>query len=265
MARGLHAGNAMPQSKTALLLSVAIHVTVVILMFTVVYVAEFHPLIRPLSNVVTAPPPVKLRLLLAGAGAGGGGMRVPVPPTKGDLPKPVPRPFVPPAPNPPEAKLYLDASIDIPLEQAPKPQFGTVGDPLAAAFTGSPGPGGPGGIGAGDGPSIGNRRGPGYGSEPGSGISARSLLGVTAPVVVYRVDPEYSEEARKAKHQGTVVVTVEIDQTGKPSNLRVLRALGLGLDQRALEAVAKWRFRPARKDGRAVPFPATIEVNFRLL
>jgi TonB family protein len=254
----------MPQSKTALLLSVAIHVAVVILMFSLVWVAEFHPLIHPAAKIVSRSLPPKPRLLLAGNGVGGGGTREPVPPTRGDLPRPTPRPFVPPAVNPPEAKLYLEASIDSATE-LPKPRFGTLGDPLAAALTGSGGPGGPGGIGNRSGTGVGDHAGPGYGDRDGPGFGSRPAAGVTFPVVVYRVEPEYSEEARKARHQGTVLLAADIDAAGRLSNLRVVRGLGLGLDEKALEAVAKWRFRPARKDGRAVPFPATIEVNFRLL
>jgi len=79
------------------------------------------------------------------------------------------------------------------------------------------------------------------------------------------VEPEYSEEARKAKWQGTVVLTVIVDEAGRPSHVSVLRSLGLGLDQKAIDAVSQWRFKPGLKDGKAVPVIATIEVNFRLL
>ena len=70
--------------------------------------------------------------------------------------------------------------------------------------------------------------------------------GVSAPALLYKVEPEYSEEARKAKYQGTVVLYVEVDTSGKARNLRVLRSLGLGLDEKAIEAVQKWRFRPGQ-------------------
>jgi TonB family protein len=89
--------------------------------------------------------------------------------------------------------------------------------------------------------------------------------GVTAPALLYKVEPEYSEEARKAKYQGVVVLYVEVDPSGKAVNPRVVRSLGLGLDEKAIEAVRKWKFRPGYKDGKAVTVAATIEVNFRLL
>jgi TonB family protein len=89
--------------------------------------------------------------------------------------------------------------------------------------------------------------------------------GVSAPSVLSKVEPGYSEEARKAKWQGTVVLSLVVDEQGRPRNLKVLRSLGLGLDQKAIEAVGKWRFNPGMKDGKPVPVMATIEVNFRLL
>ena len=89
--------------------------------------------------------------------------------------------------------------------------------------------------------------------------------GVSAPQLVFKVEPEYSEEARKAKFQGTVVLYVVVDEKGQPRDLKVVRPLGLGLDQKAIEAVQKWRFKPGLKDGRPVSVSAQIEVNFRLL
>ena len=89
--------------------------------------------------------------------------------------------------------------------------------------------------------------------------------GVSAPKKIFDPEPEYSEEARKAKYQGTVVLYIEVDPTGKATNIRVQRSLGLGLDEKAVEAVKKWRFSPGKKDGKAVTVAATIEVNFRLL
>jgi TonB family protein len=88
--------------------------------------------------------------------------------------------------------------------------------------------------------------------------------GVTAPVPLYRPEPEYSEKARNANYQGTVILYVEVDASGHPRNLKVLRSLGLGLDEKAIEAVEKWKFRPGYKDGHPVAVAASIEVNFRL-
>jgi TonB family protein len=89
--------------------------------------------------------------------------------------------------------------------------------------------------------------------------------GVTAPKVLSKVEPEYTEEARTAKYQGTVVLAVEIRPDGFADNIRVVRGLGLGLDENAMTAVRQWQFQPSTKDGAAVTVQATIEVNFRLL
>jgi TonB family protein len=89
--------------------------------------------------------------------------------------------------------------------------------------------------------------------------------GVTAPKVLQKTEPEYSEEARVAKYEGTVVLAVEIAPSGSAQNIRVMKGLGLGLDDNAVAAVQQWRFQPATKDGAAVTVQATIEVNFRLL
>lgn len=89
--------------------------------------------------------------------------------------------------------------------------------------------------------------------------------GVTAPVLVYKQEPEYSEMARAAKYQGTVTLYVEVQPNGRAANIRVLNSLGLGLDEKAIEAVSHWSFKPGAKDGNPVTVAATIEVNFRLL
>ena len=84
-------------------------------------------------------------------------------------------------------------------------------------------------------------------------------------MILVKVEPEYSEEARKAKFQGAVLLSIVVDAEGRPQNIRVIRPLGMGLDEKAIEAVSKWRFRPGYKDGKAVPVQANVEVNFRLL
>lgn len=89
--------------------------------------------------------------------------------------------------------------------------------------------------------------------------------GVAAPVVIHKTEPEYTEEARAAHYQGTVVLRVEVGPDGDAHNIKVIRSLGLGLDEKAIEAVSQWKFRPGMKDGVPVPVVAMIEVNFRLL
>jgi TonB family protein len=100
------------------------------------------------------------------------------------------------------------------------------------------------------------------------GASASALRvanGVTPPTLAYKVEPEYAEEARLAKYQGTVVVSAVVAADGTAQDMKVVRGLGLGLDEQALKAIGEWRFTPGTKDGQPVPVVATIEVNFRLL
>jgi protein TonB len=94
-----------------------------------------------------------------------------------------------------------------------------------------------------------------------------SIVGgaVFAPSVLYKVDPQYTEEARQARLSGSVIVSLIVGADGRARNIRIVRGVGLGLDERAAEAVAQWRFRPGIKDGSVVSTQATIEVNFRLL
>jgi protein TonB len=204
-------------------------------------------------------------------GGGGGGDRSPLPAAKGKLPKPAPRQFVPPQQviNNPNPKLVMEPTITVPTDvQLPNVNMAQWGDPFAKIGPPSNGPGSGGGIGSGSGGGIGPGKGQGVGPGEGGGIGGgvyRIGGGVSSPSLVFKVEPEYSEEARKAKFQGTVVLYVVVDEKGNPRDLRVVRPLGLGLDEKAIEAVQKWRFRPGFLNGKAVAVAATVEVNFRLL
>ncbi len=87
---------------------------------------------------------------------------------------------------------------------------------------------------------------------------------ISPPSISKKVEPNYSEEARKAKFEGTVVLSLVVDEQGLPQNIKVSRSLGLGLDEKAIEAVEQWRFTPGTKDGKPVPVIVTINVNFKL-
>ena len=171
--------------------------------------------------------------------------------------------------NDPNPRLTMEPSImvppDVPLPNANLAQYG---DPLGKLGPPSNGPGSGGGIGTGYGGGVGSGHGGGFGPGSGGGIGGgvfRVGGGVTAPSLLLKVEPEYSEEARKAKHQGTVLLSVEVDTSGRATNIKVARSLGLGLDEKAIEAVKQWKFKPGYKDGKPVIVAATIEVNFRLL
>jgi len=89
-------------------------------------------------------------------------------------------------------------------------------------------------------------------------------LGTVPPVLIHQVDAEYSEEALAARREGKVILDVDVDPTGHVVNPHVVRTLGVGLDEKAIEAVRQWRYRPARKNGQPISFPMQIEFNFRL-
>ncbi len=262
------------QEKRAGFTSLLIHVSVVALAFLIgtnktvqQAVKDKITLIAPdLAPYKPAPAKKDLR-----GGGGGGGDRSPTPPSKGKLPKLADKQFVPPMAviHNEHPKLVMEPTLVIqPDANIPRVDMAQLGDPLAKSGIASNGPGAGGGIGSGPGGGVGSGRGAGYGPGSGGNIGGGAYKiggGVSAPSVLYKVEPEYSEEARKAKFQGTVVLFVVVDEKGNPKEVKVLRALGLGLDQKAIEAVEKWKFRPGTKDGHPVPVQATIEVNFRLL
>jgi protein TonB len=127
---------------------------------------------------------------------------------------------------------------------------------------GSAGPGSNDGIGAGNRRGVGDHDGPGGGDGEGNLAYAR---GVSMPTCVTCPYPIYTDEARHAKLQGTVTLRVLVGADGRASDIRVVRGLGFGLDERAVQTVTGWKFRPARDaNQRAVPAWITIEAVFRL-
>jgi TonB family protein len=220
---------------------------------------------RTLAVPLIAPYVPKMPSL--NAVGGGGGAHQSAPATAGHLPKIAPRQFVPPTLEIASArpKLAMDMSIEAP-DAMPDRQLPNLGDPLARLLSGSGGTGGPLGIGNAKGTGVGNRRGPGAGEgDDITGPVYRAGNGVTGPVLIHSVEPEFSEDARRAKYTGTVTLRADIDEKGHPRNLRLVRRLGMGLDEKAMEAVIQWLFRPGTKDGKAVAVSALIEVSFHLL
>jgi len=207
-----------------------------------------------------------------GTGGGGGGAGDLTKASMGKLPRPAPRQFTPPMVvvrnlNPILAvEPTIVARPDIELPAIPLPNYG---NPNGVTGPLSGGRGKRGGIGDGEDGGVGDRRGPGYGNDgDGGGISGPggSIHGaLTPPILLVKIEPEYSDEARRAKIQGTVILSIEVDTRGEVHNIRVRRSLGLGLDEKAIEAVNRWKFRPGTIDGKPAVITALVEVNFRLL
>jgi periplasmic protein TonB len=229
---------------------------------------EHVVLIAPPPEDITPLPPSKTEV----AGGGGGGDRDILPAPKGKLPKAAMEQITPPQiiVRNERPKLTAEPTVVVPpqvqLAQNPMPNLGL---PVAAMPSGPPsnGTGAKGGIGSGSGGGIGSGTGPGVGPGRGGGIGGgvfRVGGGISAPRPVETPDPAYTDEARRAKHQGVCVLGLIVDADGHPRDIRVVRGLGMGLDQKAIDAVRQWRFDPALKDGKPVAVQISVEVSFRL-
>lgn len=190
----------------------------------------------------------------------GGSNQTALPARRGQPPPTTHRTFIPPASarDPklamPVTVAYESPTIEIDVQQ--------IGDPASLLANGGLGLHGVNGIGdRGCCGGIGNQNG----GKPGIDGNGRIGHKITPPQLIYKVEPEFSEAARKAKYQGVVVLAIEVDPSGHPQNLRVIEMLGLGLDEKAIEAVSQWRFRPGYQDGRPVATMATVQVSFRLM
>jgi protein TonB len=206
-------------------------------------------------------------------GGGGGGEHQLQPPTKGKIPKFSINRITPPllAPKNIAPKLSADPTLLGPPDlKVPSPDMVNFGDPLSGLMTASAGPGAGGGIGTGSGGGIGSGSGgglgPGSGGGTGGGAYRPGTGGVGYPSCIYCPEPQYSEDARKAKYQGTVVLQAVINPDGKATSIEVVKGPGLGLEEKALEAVRNWRFKPAMgPNGRPVATITLLEITFRLL
>jgi TonB family protein len=209
---------------------------------------------------------------VAAGGGGGGGSHDIVDPIKGKLPLRMKDPITPPmVPILDQPKLAVPSAINVQqnIQLPDNPNLPNIGMAKSANVTlASNGQGGGSGMGTGYGGGMGSGTGNGFG--PGTGGNAGGGVyqiggGVSAPIAIFTPEAEFSDEARRAKYQGVCLISLIVDAQGNPQDPRVIRALGMGLDEKALEAVRKYKFKPAMKDGRvAVPVRITIEVNFRL-
>jgi protein TonB len=213
--------------------------------------------VRTVSLVPMTPPPVVENLKSAG---GGGGQRGLTPATQGHLPKFADPQIVPPAAVPLEQpKILIEPTVEVQHDvkmASVLPNIGMPNSPLVGTSLGS---GRGTGLGSGDGAGI----GPGSGGNIGGGPK-RIGGGISAPVLVYSVEPEFSDQARKIKISGNVLVNLWVDEKGNPSHVRVLRGIGMGLDEKAVEAVKQYRFKPALENGRPVLVELNVDVTFQI-
>jgi protein TonB len=245
-----------PQSVgIAVLLNVA---ALVLLMVQV----KTHVLMAPkvqvamLDELVPPPAPPKLQAM-----GGGGGHPDAAPVSKGNPPKFAVEQLNPPkAPPLEEPRVKIESTVDVdPNLKMAKTDLLNLGMPNSPNVGTSLGNGRGAGLGSGNGSGI----GPGSGGNMGGGV--RHIGGgVAAPIVLFAPEPEFSEEARKAKASGNVLVYLQVDTNGRPMRVRVLRGMGLGLDEKAVEAVSHYKFKPAMENGHAVVVEMQVEVNFEI-
>ena len=206
---------------------------------------------------LTVPPMAPPK---AQAMGGGGGQRGPTPVTKGTPPKFSEQQIVPPnVPPLQEPKIKIQPTIEVQKDvkmASSIPQIGVANSPIIGMSMGN-------GSGTGLGSGNGSGLGPGSGGNTGGG-PRRIGGGVSAPVLIYSVEPEFSEEARKAKVAGNVLVNLWVDTNGLPEHVHVIRGVGMGLDEKAVEAVKQYKFRPAMESGKPVLVELNVEVNFQI-
>jgi periplasmic protein TonB len=204
-------------------------------------------------------------------GGGGGGDHSIIDASKGKLPKIMKDPIVPPMVQTfDKPKIAMPSAIDIQkdIKLPDNPDIPNIGMKSGVNVVLSNGTGSGGGMGSGSGGGLGSGNGIGYG--PGSGWNTGGGLAqvggrVSAPVPLLQPEAEFSDEARRAKYQGVCLVGLIVDAQGNPQNVHIVRALGMGLDEKAMEAVRKYKFKPAMRDGKTpVAVPVNVEVNFRL-
>lgn len=264
-----------PKTGVPKLISVGIH-SLVLVLAMVPWATSGQKLPRVNETAVMIVPPMNLVLNLpqkddTSGGGGGGGKRQLPPPSLGKPPRGADKQLVPPDPEPPknpDPLLIAEPTIVAPqLSQLPQLNLLNLGDPQGVPGPPSSGPGIGGGIGTGQGRGVGEGKGPGLGPGEGGGFGGgvfRVGGGVSPPTVIQRVEPQYSEEARKARYQGTVVLEAIVRRDGTCDIIRVVRSLGFGLDENAMQALKQWRFRPGMRNGVAVDVSLNIEVNFNL-
>jgi periplasmic protein TonB len=204
-------------------------------------------------------------------GGGGGGDRDVLPPSKGKAPRFKMTQLSPPEMiKNPHPILPVEATLLGPEALKVKnPDLPNLGDPLAGAPNLSGGPGGGGGIGTGEGGGIGSGNGaglgPGTGGGTGGGAFRAGVNGVGQPQCIYCPTPDYSEEARKSKYSGNVMLDVLVSVDGHVSQPMVIKGPGMGLEEKAMEAVAKWKMRPCGgPGGKPVACRVQVDVSFRL-
>jgi protein TonB len=248
-------------------LSIAFHIVVLVLIIVPLLPELLSPPTTKANaayTVTTISPYLPKLAPAAKKAGGGGGQHALTPAVRGQAPKfnwtQISKPIARPPDNP---KLPVPATLlGNPAINLPNITAQNYGDPLSKVLDGDS-------LGQGHGTGIGNGNGgglgPGEGFNTGGGLPNAGTGGYGSPACLYCPQPQFSDEAVKAKYQGTVLLVAIITPDGRATDIHVSKGLGLGLDEKAVEAVRTWRFRPALgPDGKPATVRQTIEVTFHL-
>lgn len=263
---------AVKRDKTSSVISFVVHAVVISLILTLAVKARTSFTLQPATIVtpvdfkITAPP-VILPVAKVQGGGGGGGAHEVVEASKGRQPVVARDQITPPQLiriDRPKLGVEPTEMVKMP-DNNTLPNFGMSQSPQIALA--SQGKGSGSGFGQGLGGGIGAGRGTGSGPGSGGGYGGGLMSvggGVSAPVVMHSAEPEFTDDARRANYQGNVSVQLIVDAEGNPQNVRLVSHLGMGLDEKAIEAVRQYRFRPAMYQGHAVAVQILIDVDFHL-
>ena len=240
--------------------AVVVHAAAILLVFWAVrtHVQFAAPVKTAELTSLNTPPPMPPAKTAMG---GGGGQRGATPVTKGQLPKFADVQITPPAvpkiaPKIAMPEPTLEVQKDLKMANSNLPNFGMPNSPLLGNSMGN---GRGSGLGSGNGAGLGS----GVGGNYGGGVRQVGG-GVSEPKLIHEVEPEFSEEARKAKFMGNVLVSLVVDEHGVPQGVHVTRGVGMGLDEKAVDAVKQYRFRPATEGGKPVAVYLNVEVAFQI-
>jgi periplasmic protein TonB len=263
---------AVKGDKTSNAISFVIHVVAITLVMALAMKVRTNMVLQP-TNVthvdftLTAPPPITMPVAKVQGGGGGGGAHQVTPPSKGRPPEVAKMQITPPQIiriDHPKLGVEPTTMVKMPsnneltnlgMTQSPQIMLASQGKGSGSGF----GQGLGGGLGAGRGIGA----GPGSGGGYGGGLMSVGG-GVSAPQVTHSVEPEFTDDARRSNYQGNVSVQLIVDSEGNPQNVRLVSHLGMGLDEKAIEAVKQYRFRPAMYQGHPVAVQIVIDVDFHL-
>lgn len=246
-------------SPQSLSMAVALNVGMLLLFLFVIRMNPVGHSRFPIQSILNQPLTLPAELLARPKleGGGGGGNAGLTPPSHGAPPRFAVEQLIPSQLKPVDSPtLAVDPSINAQMNMAPSTNIGL----LSSTLTGN---------------SLGTNKGVGIGVDNGSGYDHGTVRGtgdhayrpggnISAPQVLFAPEPEFSETARRQKLSGNVLVYLIVDSNGRPTHLRIVRGLGSGLDEKALEAVSHYKFKPAMQNGHAVPVEMNVDVNFQI-